>query len=327
MIVPSVALMLYGVLNTHNEINAPGSGLRSLQHLLLEMASAGKIDLDIFVHTEDKCFFKWTPPEKVDGTSVRGFPRIAEIEDRYLVCQYDAERIRKDLIGLYGEHLKKVHIDENAFDLEQWSSSKEKYNLRETTNKWRNTMITTFLRRKKSVFEMANAYLGSGAGNYGAYVLARPDSKLASLVEKSEEKTKEELLRYLQHCNRTVRPTVHYQLSNIHPQSFQANPGLAMLANDFIIGNQAGMSLKVGLIDYIDENFGGNFFEAYSEPVYRCTKCFHMEEAAQKPRTCSKCAAEAPQLVTEWPEYKMFKHLSTNNAEMQPAGFRSNVVR
>jgi hypothetical protein len=324
--VPRVALMLYGVLNTHNEIHAPDSAIQSLQHLLLEMAACHCIELEVFVHTEDKCFFKWAPPEKVHQESIRGFPRIADIEDRYLVCQYDANRIREDLSRIYGKYLREVHIDENAFHLAQWASANENYTTRETKNKWRNTMITTFLRRKKLIFDMVNASVSPGP-KFDAYVLARPDSRIAVHVERDREKTLEELARVIRSCRTTATPLVVYQLSNCHPASFRASPEMAMLANDFIIGNHEGMKIKTSLIDYIDTQFAGNFFEAYSENIYRCSKCFYYFRSASRITKCDACLSPDVLLISEWPEYKMYQHLYTNQATMVPASFRCNVVR
>ena len=323
---PRVALMLYGVLNTHNEIHAPDSAIQSLQHLLLEMASRHCIELEVFVHTEDKCFFKWTPPEKVHQESIRGFPRIADIEDRYLVCQYDANCIREDLSCIYGKYLKQFHIDENTFDLGQWATANESYATRETKNKWRNTMITTFLRRKKLVFDMVNESLAPDS-HFDAYVLARPDSQIGAHVEKNKEKTLEELARFFGSCRTMEAPIVFYQLSNCHPASFQANPEMAMLANDFIIGNYEGIKMKTSLIDFIDTQFAGNFFEAYPEKIYRCSKCFYYFRSTSKIMKCDKCSSPEVLLVTEWPEYKMYQHLYVNHAHMIPASFRCKVVR
>jgi hypothetical protein len=325
--VPEVALMLYGVLNTHGEIHDPVSGLQSLQQLLLQMATEKKIALEIFVHTEDKCFFKWTPVDKIDPDFVRGFPRIANVEDRYLVCQYDADCIEKDLSKVYGHYLKKIHIDQNAFSLEEWASTNENYNRRGTSNKWRNTMIEKFLKRKNLVFKMAVDTAEIEKKTFDSYILARPDSCMASYVAKSPEKTQLELLKYFQECQNSSDAIVFYQRCSVHPDSLRENPHLSMLANDFVIGNKNGIQEKVSLIDYIENECGGNFFEVYTEPVYSCRKCYYMYACSSKPKKCSKCSSTDMLLVTEWPEYKMFQHILKNGVVMLPAAFRCKVFR
>lgn len=314
-----IALLLYGTLNTHQRINGPGSTLPSIPKTLLEMHRRGDIALHVHVLTEDKNFFKWSPEEEIRSDSVYGYPLVQWVEDRYAVCQYDAGLIRSELSDIYGDALAEVRILEDAFDPEAWASSKDDYRKTDSTNRWRNTMIMTFLGKKREVFDMAC----QGGGDFDAYAICRPDSRLHA----RGGNTAEQLAQIFRDIAAADGPLVYYDQPNVNRATFGRDTNWAMLKNDDLFANRAGMEAKVSLHDHIVKNFDGNFFRAYDLPVYRCENCHHTDVMEGRPKTCPACGKACLKDVSEWPEFKMFAHLVALETPLKITPFTCTVVR
>ena len=314
-----IALLLYGTLNTHQLINGPGSQLPSIPKILLEMRRDGDISLHVYVLTEDKNFFKWSPEDQIRHDSVHGYPLIQWVEDRYAVCQYDAGLIRSELKEIYGDSLETVNILVDRFDPEAWATSKDDYRVTGSTNRWRNTMIMTFLGKKRQVFDMANI---SGK-DFDAYAICRPDSRL----HQRGVEPKEQLRNIFQDILTAHEARVHYDRPNINFETFGRSTNWAMLKNDDLFANYSGMEAKVSLYDHIIRNFDGNFFQAYDVHAYRCEKCFHTDVIEGHLKTCPVCLQASLKEVSEWPEFKMFAHLQAQEVSMKVTPFTCTVVR
>lgn len=315
-----IALLLYGTLNTHGLINAPSSNYRSIPKELLKLHGLGDLALDVFVYTEDKNFFKWTPDEKMETGRIHGFPLLDWVEDRYAVCQYNALDIRKHLYEIYGSSLKDVVVLEDAYDKALWSSSGESYQACGTTNNWRNTMIMTFLDKKRRVFELAKKH-----DYYDCYAICRPDSELR--FSKNQSDISRTLLSMLEGLAQEDQASACVDFTNLNKDTFRLGRGYGMMKNDDFFANLAGIECKVSLFDYIQNNYAGNFFSAYDTPVFRCNACYHIDALAKGISECPICGSADLANVTEWPEFKMYCHISKNIKNLSSTPFTCTVVR
>lgn len=318
--------MLYGVLNTHKYINDLTSQFFSMPKLLIRLQNENIINLNIFIYTEDKCFFKWTPLEKISDNTVYDYKIIDTVEDRYIVCQYDSQDIKIDLDRIYGDKLKSLIVLEDAYNKEFWSSSKEPYQKSGTSNRWRNTMITEFLDKKKKSVQLVEAYSANEKISYDAYIIARPDSEIPRQYD--PEIVMKNMNLILQEVKSSSSAILFFDKCNLNDSTFKMGSSPGMMANDFAIGNYQGIKAKVSLIDEINNSYKGNYFSIYSELAIRCGNCFHLQIYDKKPSICPICKRGDMVQVSEWPEYKMYSHLLNNtNVKLQPLPFKGKVVR
>jgi hypothetical protein len=328
-----VALMLYGTMNTHKFIY-DNSSFMPIGRILNALRNSGQIDYRAFIYTEDKAFFKWTPQEFFVGNKVHDYPILEWVEDRYCVAQCDENELLQDFERIYGECLGKVIILKDAFDRNKWNSSSDDYRKPNTSNRWRNTMITTFFEKKKKVFTLCQDYQREKGMNFDVFILARPDSSfyLKTHVDASERNNlkllESSLLNDIEKLVGAEKNTIYVDKA-LYDNSFSQKQGFnkGLIKNDLIFAKEHTMQIHVGFYDKIIEETRGNYFSLYPEVAYRCSNCFHIEPN-QKTKTCRQCKKpDTLQNISEWPEYKMFEHLQRYSLSIHNSLISGKVIR
>jgi hypothetical protein len=308
------AVLFYGVLNSFPRIyGADAGGDESSIPRLLEAAG---IDYDVFVHTEDKGFFKNFPPEAVADSKIYGLDILGITKDSYYtVAECPPELIETWTRDAFGERLVSLVIENSPYDPDVWEAGS-----------MYNTMIKIFFFKKKEVFEEMRAYAEREGKAYDLVFLVRPDSRIRARLGKSSltataDRFQTEAREYL------AAVADGRKLCMVDCGAYQLNaalPDKKIIKNDFVYGDLVSIDYMVALYDRIIEKDGA-FKNIYPERSLRCVACMTLHEDSE---ACPACGSTQPATnVTNWPEYKMHEHMVAGGYETACSCVTGGVLR
>lgn len=309
------AVLFYGVLNSFPRIYDPGtSGDKSSIPRLLDAAG---INYDVFVHTEDKCFFKNFPIEAVDNGKIYGLDILGITKDSYYtVAKCPPPFIKAWTRDAFGERLASLIIEESPYNADVWEAGS-----------MFNTMITTFFFKKKQVFREMREYAEREGKAYDLVFLVRPDSQIRSRNRKSLWKAT--VARFKAEAQEYLAAVANgRKLCMVDSGAYQLNaalPNKKIIKNDFVYGDPATIEYMVALYDRIIDK-GGAFKDIYSGRCLRCVECMTLHDDCRE--ACVTCGSTQPATdVTNWPEYKMHEHMTAGGYETLCSCVTGGVLR
>lgn len=307
-----VALLLFGLLNTFDQVYGPEAASPSLSDALIE----SDVTFDVFFDTSSVEFHKVPASYSLDDTVLKGrklIDRVVASKKRdgldYLIIEEDEASIRTRIETAFPNSSCHIHFD--LPDPTTWSGKG-----------YIGQMIITFLRRKKRLTQAAIAYSQYNNFTYDALIVARPDSVIR--VRGKKDKGLIQLAHLLTDDISKASDAETVGVDLLGRGKKEGDPGIALFKNDIFIASPLTTLISMSLIDVVDTN--GSFSKSYTRPAYRCKNCRTLfNEIADECRACG-CLHQIAS-VSNWPEYKLAEHIAHSGLRYRALGIVGDVLR
>lgn len=306
-----VALLLFGLLNTFDQVYGPEAASPSLRDALIE----ADFMFDVFFDTSPVEFCKVPGTYSLDDTVLKGrklIDRVIATRDggrHYLIIEEEEASIRTRIETAFPNIDCCIHFDPP--DSTTWSGEGHL-----------ERMIRTFLRRKKRLTQAAIAYSQYNNFAYDALIVARPDSVIR--VRGRGQNGLIQLAHQLADDVSKASDTETVGVDILGYDQEKSDPGIALFKNDIFIASPLITLISMSLIDVLDSN--GRYSKSYQRPAYRCKNCRTMfNEVADECRACG-CLHKISS-VRNWPEYKLAEHIAHSGLRYRALGIGGDVLR
>lgn len=308
---PRIAILLFGLLNTFDLIY----GVKDTAPNYYRAMRNARVKCDVFVDTAEIGFLKIPPGTMPDVKVLSGrsildrVPASASGDRDYLVIEEEACEIRKRVELAFGDDLVSLKIEKG--DPSTWSGPR-----------YLQSMIMTFLLRKRRLVEAAIEFGKVNKFEYDAIALVRPDSRIRP---RGTQAASDEVLSAFVYSDLfaivgTQNVGVDFGAFNFRNSS---SPEM-LLKNDLLV---ATPPVALEICRMYDELLAvGSYNLGYNSQCFRCSECHSLFSEAAK--TCLNCGSQSGQVeVTAWPEYKTGSRILELRYPVRLLGVTGGVVR